>query len=215
MSITAVLSRYYPPIHSKKRAENDMVCQDKLQISSVGPRHLDFPMHFDSQGDGYKNTTFLNNISYFTDVDSELDGGTAMLTGSHLTDTVWIMRTHSVASMIATCHHHNVVAIDNHAGFYPDTPRTAIGQERALNGQGDPAADKALHLNGMSAFKSVTVSVSNADFPRQAQDRREKLTRIVVRFAGPSSSIERITKIKAGSVVHFTEAVRATRRQQQ
>jgi hypothetical protein len=63
-----------------------------------------------------------------------------------------------------------------HAGFYLDTPRTAIGQERALNGQGDPAADKALHLNGMSAFKSVTVSVSNADFPRQAQDRREKLT---------------------------------------
>ena len=79
--------------------QKSMVCQDKLQISSVGPRHLDFPMrmHFDSQGEGYKNTTFLNNISYFTDVDSELDGGTAMLTGSHLTDTVWIMRTHSVA----------------------------------------------------------------------------------------------------------------------
>eukprot|EP01046_Picozoa_sp_COSAG06_P096616 COSAG06_NODE_42724_length_379_cov_0.725000_1_plen_80_part_10 len=61
-------------------------------------------MRFDSQGDGYKNTTFLNNISYFTDVDSELDGGTAMLTGSHLTDTVWIMHAHSIASMIATCH---------------------------------------------------------------------------------------------------------------
>ena len=96
-----------------------MVCQDKLQISAVGPRHLDFPMrmHFDSQGDGYKNTTFLNNISYFTDVDSELDGGTAMLTGSHLTDTVWIMRTHSVASMIAT--YHNVVAIDNPCRVLP------------------------------------------------------------------------------------------------
>ena len=29
----------------------------------------------------------MNNISYFTDIDSELDGGTAMLSGSHLTDS--------------------------------------------------------------------------------------------------------------------------------
>ena len=38
-------------------------------------------------GPDLKTTTFLNNISYFTDVETELDGGTAMLDGSHLTDT--------------------------------------------------------------------------------------------------------------------------------
>eukprot|EP01051_Picozoa_sp_SAG22_P004382 SAG22_NODE_233_length_14378_cov_86.382100_3_plen_286_part_00 len=35
---------------------------------------------------GLINTTFLNNISYFTDVDDELDGGTAILDGSHRID---------------------------------------------------------------------------------------------------------------------------------
>jgi hypothetical protein len=71
-------------------------------------------------GPAFKNTTFLNNCTYFTDIDSELDGGTAMLDGSHLTDT------------------------------------------------GDSEADKAAHLG---------------------------------------TSYKKITKIKAGSVVHFTECM--------
>ena len=71
-------------------------------------------------GDGLKSTTFMNNICYFTDIDSELDGGTAILSGSHLTDS------------------------------------------------GDAIADKQAHL--------------------------------------AAGSCERITKIKAGSIVHFSEA---------
>jgi hypothetical protein len=69
-------------------------------------------------GPGFANTTFLNNCTYLTDIDSELDGGTAILDGSHLTDT------------------------------------------------GDPSADKQAHLH---------------------------------------TTYKKITKIKAGSVVHFTE----------
>lgn len=38
-------------------------------------------------GPPYINTTFLNNICYFTDIESELDGGTALLSGSHRTDS--------------------------------------------------------------------------------------------------------------------------------
>ena len=38
-------------------------------------------------GEGLINTTFLNNIVFFTDIETELDGGTALLSGSHRTDS--------------------------------------------------------------------------------------------------------------------------------
>ena len=78
------------------------------------------------KGHGFKYTTFMNNITYLTDIDTELDGGTALLSGSHLTDS------------------------------------------------GNNEADIRLHLGGGGARES---------------------------------SCQRITKIEAGSIVHFTESL--------
>ena len=40
----------------------------------------------ESDRKGFLNTTFMNNITFLTDVEDELDGGTAVMSGSHVID---------------------------------------------------------------------------------------------------------------------------------